>query len=395
MRWRTFVACVAASWLMAGCQSGPFPVASVGESQAQDAARTVGSEAAVTRSQKPEIETPKPAAPKPTAEAISVHRGEVRACIRAIVNGVPILQEEVAEACHHLLLALRGKGLSADEFKKQEANLEQTVLDQLIERELLRQEAMSRLSAGGKKQVDKIKEEAGKEFDKHMRKVRRELAGSMNIKTEEDFRRFLESQQVSLEGMRRQYERQYFADQYLFFLISTRLDQAVGHAQIMEYYQTHPEEFVATEGVEWQDIFFDPSNPRYGSRPGARQAAEQVVARLRAGEDIAKFLPLDDGDSKTRDGQGMGHRRGEIQPAEAEAMLFRLNDGEVGDVVEVPGGFHVVRVITRTHAGPMPFNEKVQTQIRNKLRTEIGMRERDAIMKELKRNAIVEIMDKP
>src|SRR5438874_11743981 len=158
MRWRTLVACAAASWLMAGCQSGPFPLASRGESQVQDVALSGGGEATVTRSQKPEIDTPKPAPAKPTPEAIPVHRGEIKAWIRATVNGVPILQEEVAEACHHLLLALRGKGLSAEDFKKQEASLEQTVLDQLIERELLRQEAMARLSAGGKKQVEKIKE---------------------------------------------------------------------------------------------------------------------------------------------------------------------------------------------------------------------------------------------
>ncbi len=379
MRWRTLVAWAAASWILAGCQSGPLSLASAAEPQPPDPA--------LARSQKPELEKPRPADPAP--------RGEVKASIRATVNGAPILQEEIAETSHHLLLSLRAKGLPPEEYRKEEAKIEQTVLDQLIDRELLRQEAMSRLSAGGKKQVEKIKEEAGKEFDKHMRKVRRELASSMNIKTEDDFKRFLESQQVSLEGMRRHYEHQYFADQYLFFLISTRLDQAVGHAQIVEYYQTHPEEFVATEGVEWQDIFLDPSNARYGSRAAARKAAEEMVARLRAGEDIAKFLPLDDGDSKTRDGQGMGHRPGEIQPHEAEATLFRLGDGEVGDIVEVPGGFHVVRVITRTHAGQMPFNEKVQTQIRNKLRSDIGMREREAILKELRRSAIIEMAEKP
>ena len=50
-------------------------------------------------------------------------------------------------------------------------------------------------------------------------------------------------------------------------------------------------------------------------------------------------------------------------------MLWQLRDGQVGPLVELPTGFHVIRLVKRTHAGVLPFNdEKVQKQIRDKLR---------------------------
>jgi hypothetical protein len=264
-------------------------------------------------------------------------------------------------------------------------------LNELINYELLLQDAVAKLSAGtGKQALDKLKQAAGREFDQLIRKRRLD----MGIKSEEEFRRYLEQHQVSLDGMRRQYERTFLAKEYLRYLVGARLDEAVGHRQIQEYYQKHPEEFIAYDSVEWYDLFIDPSNARFkGNREEARSFARQLATLLRQGADISQFLQYDDGDSRTREGHGMGRRHGEIQPSEAEEQLFRMRDGEVGEVIEVPGGFHVIRLNHREYAGQRPFNEKVQSEIRDKLRNEVGMREVQAIIRELRdpARAVIEI----
>jgi len=71
---------------------------------------------------------------------------------------------------------------------------------------------------------------------------------------------------------------------------------------------------------------------------------------------------------------------------------FQLSDGQVGPIVGVPAGFHVLRVVKRTHAGLAPFDDEVQKQIKDKLRNEIYARESKRYLEELKRNAHIERM---
>ncbi len=70
--------------------------------------------------------------------------------------------------------------------------------------------------------------------------------------------------------------------------------------------------------------------------------------------------------------------------------MFSLKDGQVGPVVELPTGFHVVKLVHRDFACQLPFDEKVQKQIRDKLRNELFQREIQLIVKQLKRKAVIE-----
>ena len=76
-------------------------------------------------------------------------------------------------------------------------------------------------------------------------------------------------------------------------------------------------------------------------------------------------------------------------------MLFnKLKDGDVA-VVEMSQGFHVVRLVKREYAGPMPFDSKVQKQIRDKLRNQVFQREMDRLLKDLKEKAVIERASNP
>src|SRR5262249_28211825 len=124
----------------------------------------------------------------------------------------------------------------------------------------------------------------------------------------------------------------------------------------------------------------------------ARQYAEDIARQARAGEDFQKLaLKYDKGDSSYRNGDGFGTRRGEIKPPEVEPVLFSLKDGQIGPVVPLGNGFHVIRVVKRQVAGLAPFDEKTQTVIRNKLTAQVWEREYKRILAELRRKASIEI----
>ncbi len=379
MKWHRLAASAVMVGFLAGCQAAhpalagdPIPTPDL----------QTASPAVPVRSQKPDIRqtvfeavnTPFPA----------LKNGEVTVSVRAHVNGVPIFDDEVKEICYPALISLPPSLPEAERAAKQ-AQIFREGLQQIIDREIILQDAFARLSKAGAPYIDKLKAAAGKEFDKTLRAMRTRA----HVKTDEEFKELLRAQGQTVEGVRRQFERNFMAREYMRSRIYPMVERATGHQQILEYYQEHPGEFQAVDGVQWQDIFIDAG--RYRTREEARAFAEGLAARARKGEDFAKLMKYDNGDSTYRNGEGFGRRRGEIKPLQAEPLLFRMKDGEVGPVIEIPTGFHVIRLVKRTHAGLLPFDEKLQNEIRRKLQNLAFERESKKLLAELKQKATVEI----
>lgn len=317
--------------------------------------------------------------------------GEVAVRIRAQVNGVPIFDEEVREACFQFLrqtMALPEPDRSAKQKEIVEKGLEN-----LIDMEAILQDLDNRMKGEGPRAqfLEKLKQGAKKEFKERERQMKAALAKEgITCHGEDELRRALKDRYgISLDFLRRQSERQFMAMQYMRSRIYTKVDRATGHEHIVEYYNDHGNEFDVPDSVKWQDIFIDAS--RFRNRQEARRHAEEVAAMFRSGVPIAKILPYDNGDSSYRNGDGFGQRRGEIKPIEAEPALFRLKDGEVGPIIEVPSGFHVIRLVKRTYAGRKPLDEETQKEIRKKIEHEVEDREYKNLLKDIKRQANIEV----
>src|SRR5262249_30984146 len=152
MLWRRLVASVAVCAAAAGCQAERSALAVGGAAQAV-AARPEADPAAVQRSQKPEGDTSKSAGPITLLNLTPEQANDRRAVatIRATVNGVPIFDQEI-----------RNTGASTPEEVRK-------ALDALIDRELIIKDAEARFSKGnGSKFMEKLKETAGKEFDRQV-----------------------------------------------------------------------------------------------------------------------------------------------------------------------------------------------------------------------------------
>jgi parvulin-like peptidyl-prolyl isomerase len=311
----------------------------------------------------------------------------VTSSIRATVNNVPILDEEVRDACYGPLMELLAKGrttMSPKDIAEAQKQILTRELQELVERELILQECYARLKGPGQKFLDKVKEAAGKEFD-------RQTTGwkaKANVKTDEELKEFMRKQGLSLVGMRRQFERKFIASQYVRSRLEPNIDRNIQHEQIRAYYDKHPEEFQTVDGVTWLDIFIDLS--KYADRQAARQFADLLAQRGREGEDFAKLSgQYDQGISSYSGGEGYGHRHGEIRPPQAEPILFGMKEGDVG-IIELPHGFHVIKLTKREYNGLLPFNEKTQTRIREKLKDEALQREYKHMVNDLRREASIE-----
>jgi parvulin-like peptidyl-prolyl isomerase len=102
-------------------------------------------------------------------------------------------------------------------------------------------------------------------------------------------------------------------------------------------------------------------------------------------------MAYNQGDSKLRDGLGLGQKRGEIRPVELEEHLLKLKEGEIGPVIAFATGVHLVCVTKREHEGQMPLNDEVQKIIRKRLEGQLMEREFRHIVRELRQRSIVRV----
>jgi parvulin-like peptidyl-prolyl isomerase len=337
----------------------------------------------VTRSQKPESEPFAPAeAPLPQVAPADLVVGQPAARVGVTVNNQVILNEEVLAAAYPGLMAARE--LPEPDRTQRRAEIWNQALTQLIEREVVLQDAFAKLEKGnGKKAVERLKEEASDQFEKT---ILRNWMKAGQFKTEDELREYLKKQGVSLEMQSRLWERNFMALEYLRSRIHPFLEE-VGPRQIFDYYDKHPEEFHRPDSVQWQDLFVQLD--RYPSAAEAHRFAEQLAERARNGEDFSKLAEqYDNGDSAFRHGEGIGAKRGEIKPPEVENTLFQLKDGETA-VVQLERGLHVVRAVHREYEGPTPLDEKAQKQIKDKLTNQIAQVEMKRIVNKLKHDAVI------
>jgi parvulin-like peptidyl-prolyl isomerase len=310
--------------------------------------------------------------------------GRVVATVRALVNGVPIMEDEVMDAAMTQLALIRPT--NEEELKAEVKKIKAAVLEQLIEREVLVQDAKRKLEMAKKSDVlKKVEQEADEQFNLRIKKVR------ANFKSDEEFNAFLKARGTSVEEQKRINRRVILAQQYMQSNIMSKVDHRCGHLEIYDYYKAHPEEFQRTDSVQWQDIFIDAS--QYPNRQEAYKLAEDLAARARPG-DANDFVKLcekyDNGLAKTKKGAGLGTHRNDVAPREAAAVLFQMRDGDVGPIVTVPAGFHVIRLVKRTQAGLAPFNDETQKAIKEKLRNEAYAVESKRFIDELVKGAHIE-----
>ncbi|MBX7106399.1 MAG: peptidyl-prolyl cis-trans isomerase [Gemmataceae bacterium] len=308
--------------------------------------------------------------------------GQVAVRIRAHVNGAPILDEELREA----MVLRTGELMNVPETRRASFVQELAVreLDRLIERELILQEAMQKIKEIKRPQLlEQLKLEAGKEADRRIADIKK----SAKISNDDEFRAFLRQSGLSVEGLRRQTERNFMMTEYIRNLIFPAV-QRISVQQVREYYDEHPDQFTRPDRLKWMDIFIDIS--RFPDANAARRHAEMIIARAQAGENFAELVKqFDQGDSVLRGGEGLGNKPGEVKPPQAEPVLMSLKPGQVGPVIDLGFGLHVVKVIERDYAGPEPLDEKCQARVRDRLKGQIAEREYKRIVDELKRKATI------
>jgi len=284
----------------------------------------------------------------------------------------------------------RNDELSRLEGREREAKTKElytAALRRAIERELILDEMYAKLKKANKSNViDEIKEAAVQGTDKRIRELKKQIG----IKTDEDFATFLRIQGLTVPVLRRQYEREMMASQYVNSMLKEKGRRA-SLADVRDYYDKHPKEFATKDRVKWQHVFV--SANKHG--PAAAQRAEAIRQAAANGQDLgALSKQYDDGLAGAQNGLGVGERGGEIAQ-DLEATVLGLKPGELSAVIQTPTGYHIVKVLEREYAGVRPFDQTVQNAIRDKLDGQFYEADRAKMVEDLWRKGVVQVVEEP
>jgi parvulin-like peptidyl-prolyl isomerase len=303
------------------------------------------------------------------AAADALKRSVPRVEVVAIVNNNNVITDrEVIESVWQQYEAV--SKLEGHEREAKQKELYTKALRRTIDRELILDEMYTKLKKAGKGQViEDIKDVATQLTDKQFRDMKKRIGA----KTDDQLADWLRLQGLTLPVLRRQFERQIMAQQYVRSILDQK-GRRVGLAEIREYYDKHPDEFKTPDRVKWQHIYIGLGNPP--NPAGALARAEALRKRVAAGEDFAALsVQFDEGFAKLQRGAGTGERRSGseenkedwIQPLDVEPTVWALTPGQVSAVVHTPTGYHLVKVVEREYAGVRPYDPKLQGEIREKL----------------------------
>ncbi len=143
---------------------------------------------------------------------------------------------------------------------------------------------------------------------------------------------------------------------------------SISEEDILQYYKAHQDEFRTPETVSARHILIRVNqSASEEEKKEARKKAEDILKRIKAGEDFATLASefSDDPGSKTKGGDLGYFQRGRmVKPFEDAA--FALTPGSVSDIVETQFGFHIIKVEDKKEAVLEPY-EKVKDKVKDKL----------------------------
>jgi peptidyl-prolyl cis-trans isomerase C len=181
--------------------------------------------------------------------------------------------------------------------------------------------------------------------------------------------------------------------------LERELGVTVTDDEARKFYNDHPEEFEQPEMVHVRHILLMTMDPVTHQPLSAdlqalkRKQIDDLLKRVRAGEDFAKLATQysEDPGSKDNGGELPAFPRGQMVP-EFEAAAFALNTNQISDVVTTQYGYHIIQLLDKTPAKKMDYTT-VADNLKKALIQQKTVKLAPAYLANLKKSAGVEITD--
>jgi peptidyl-prolyl cis-trans isomerase D len=158
---------------------------------------------------------------------------------------------------------------------------------------------------------------------------------------------------------------------------------------VVQYYKDHLSEFQHAERAHVYQIFL-PAGQDAQTRATVKARLEQLRAEIESGSTFEELAEQYSQAPGAKDGGTIGWvARGDLVHA-LEDGAFALKPGELSEVVETEGGFHLLMIDKKEAAGVAPLDD-VRKGIEPKLRAEAAGAHFKKWLEEMKRRSSVQV----
>ncbi|MDA8308652.1 MAG: peptidylprolyl isomerase [Deltaproteobacteria bacterium] len=287
----------------------------------------------------------------------------------ATVNGKPIPMSTYRAEVNRVLGQFSVAGRKLDE--KQTSTVKKNILESLISRELLKQQA----------------EKEGIKADETT--VNAEMAAIEKSTTPEHFAASLKRMNMTEASFRHYLATELTIRKLIDHDLAAKT--TVTPQEVKAFYDENPQFFKTPEMVRASHILIKVAkNATPKQKAAALAKIKAIQKRIKNGEDFAKAAKEYSQDPATRANGGDLNffAKGQMVPSFDKAA-FALKPGQVSGIVTTRYGYHLIKVTARKPAGIIPF-DKVKDQIEQHLRAQKIQEALPAYVEALKSKAKIE-----
>lgn len=291
----------------------------------------------------------------------------------AMVNGVAIPKSDYDAEVTRFDRQMAMSGRNVDE--KDASTMRTKILDNMIGRELLKQEA-------AKQQIKADDAETSAQLETLKKRF-----GS-----EEDFKNALARMSITEQALKDQFVTESILRKLVDRDVASKITLAPDDAK--KFYDENPEMFKSPETVRASHILVKvEENASPEDKAKALEKIKGIQKRIQKGEDFAVVAKeVSDCPSKENGGDLNYFQRGQmVGPFENAA--FSLKPGQMSDIVETEYGYHLIKLTDRKDAGVMSF-EEMKPRIEQHIKSEKVGQQLTVYVDQLRAAAKIDILVK-
>ena len=287
--------------------------------------------------------------------AIPVYAEET---VVAVVNGTKLTMEELEGQVDRLIPRMTFHKNVPEEKRK---NFYKQALDEIINRELLYQDA---LAVGMKPDKDKVNAQS--------EKIRQ------RFKSEEEYKAALKKESIKEETIRFQIEKEQLVQQ----LNEKKVVEAsrISEEQLKNYYDKNTAQFKQPESVKLRII-----------STKDEQKAKDIQEKIKAGDDFGELASNFSEDSYGVKSGDIGYiHKGRMLP-DIETAAFKLKTGEVSDLIHTEDSWFLIKVEDKKPEQQLSF-EEVKEKLKRQIEADKARELSEKLIADLRAKAKIEVL---
>ena len=309
------------------------------------------------------------------ATATASAASEVIDRIVAVVNEDIILLSELQDRMKAYAQRIRKQGFDLEKERKMLFKVREDVLKNMIDEKLTDQE----IKRNGIKVDDA-------QIDATIERIKK-----ANAFTDEDLRRFLERENMTMEQYRDRIREQALRTRLVNYEVKSKI--VITDEEVQNYYDSHPEEYGGKVSYHLRNILIRiPAFATEEDKQAVRNQMEQIRTRIIDGESFGDLAKAFSQGPSADDGGDLGVFEKETLSPQIQAALEGVQPGQTTEVLDTDLGFQLFLIESVDHSQGKSL-EEVRETIQDKLFAEIVDQKFISWLEELRGQSHIKIMN--